>query len=402
MREREYDIITIGGGLGGSAFAKAMAGYGARVLVLERERQFSDRVRGEVIWPWGAAELRELGLVELLSGCVRKMPQVALHVADVSSVQRDLQTTTPQQTAALNWVHHEMEEVLLQAVEGAGVEVRRGVRACGLNPGTRPSVFADYQGRVEEMHCRLLVCADGRASIARKWAEFPVRQDPYGCLIGGVLFESMPAVSSDVNQWIVNPALGLAAFLAPQTDGRMRAYTLHPREMNYRFQGLEDLNRFVEDSVKAGGSAEWYAGVKPIGPLATFDGTDTWVDHPYKDGIALIGDAAAANDPSYGQGQALTLRDVRVLRDQLLSHNDWGAAGHAYAREHDRYYAALHEGTGWIYQLMYEFGREADTRRACALPLLAADATRVPDVLFSGPEVPLGPAVRRRMFGEEV
>jgi len=73
MREREYDIITIGGGLGGSAFAKAMADHGAHVLLLERERQFTDRVRGEVIWPWGVAELKELGLVDLLSGCARKM-----------------------------------------------------------------------------------------------------------------------------------------------------------------------------------------------------------------------------------------------------------------------------------------------------------------------------------------
>ena len=32
-----YDIITIGGGLGGSTLAKAMAEHGARVLVLERE-----------------------------------------------------------------------------------------------------------------------------------------------------------------------------------------------------------------------------------------------------------------------------------------------------------------------------------------------------------------------------
>jgi choline dehydrogenase-like flavoprotein len=49
MHQREYDNITIGGGLGGAAFAKAMADHGARVLVLERERQFSDRVRGEAI-----------------------------------------------------------------------------------------------------------------------------------------------------------------------------------------------------------------------------------------------------------------------------------------------------------------------------------------------------------------
>jgi choline dehydrogenase-like flavoprotein len=33
----QYDIITIGGGLGGAPLAKAMAERGARVLVLERE-----------------------------------------------------------------------------------------------------------------------------------------------------------------------------------------------------------------------------------------------------------------------------------------------------------------------------------------------------------------------------
>jgi choline dehydrogenase-like flavoprotein len=35
---KTYDIVTIGGGLGGSASAKAMAEHGARVLVVERER----------------------------------------------------------------------------------------------------------------------------------------------------------------------------------------------------------------------------------------------------------------------------------------------------------------------------------------------------------------------------
>ena len=181
----------------------------------------------------------------------------------------------------------------------------------------------------------------------------------------------------------------------------MRAYAWHPKEMNYRYQGLEDLPRFVEDSISAGGSAEWYAGAKPIGPLARFDGTDTWVDHPYKNGIALIGDAAASNDPSYGQGQGLAVRDARVLRDQLLAHKDWESAGHAYAQEHDRYYDSLHEATRWIYQLIYEYGPEADVRRARALPLLLEDLTRLPDVLFSGPEVPLGEMARRRLFAEE-
>jgi flavin-dependent dehydrogenase len=57
----EYDIVTVGGGLAGSSIAKAMAEHGARVLVLERELEFKDRVRGEGIHPWGVAEARALG-----------------------------------------------------------------------------------------------------------------------------------------------------------------------------------------------------------------------------------------------------------------------------------------------------------------------------------------------------
>src|SRR5216117_2740321 len=42
MIHEQYDIITVGGGLGGSVLAKAMAEQGKRVLVLEREKQFRD------------------------------------------------------------------------------------------------------------------------------------------------------------------------------------------------------------------------------------------------------------------------------------------------------------------------------------------------------------------------
>jgi flavin-dependent dehydrogenase len=57
-----YDIIAIGGGLAGASFAKVMAESGARTLVLERETRFRDRLRGEALFPWGAAELEKLGL----------------------------------------------------------------------------------------------------------------------------------------------------------------------------------------------------------------------------------------------------------------------------------------------------------------------------------------------------
>ena len=60
MSRTDYDIVVLGGGLGGAAFAAVMAKAGARVLVVERETRFQDRVRGEFMEPWGVAETRGL------------------------------------------------------------------------------------------------------------------------------------------------------------------------------------------------------------------------------------------------------------------------------------------------------------------------------------------------------
>ena len=138
-----------------------------------------------------------------------------------------------------------------------------------------------------------------------------------------------------------------------------------------------------------------------MGPLATFDGAETWVDHPYKHSVVLIGDAASTSDPTWGQGLSLTVRDVRVLRDQLLTHEDWDMAGHAYAEEHDRYYGVIHTVDNWLTERFLALGPAADACRAKTLPLIAQDETRVPDHYTSGPELPLNETVRRRFFGEE-
>jgi 2-polyprenyl-6-methoxyphenol hydroxylase-like FAD-dependent oxidoreductase len=50
--------------------------------------------------------------------------------------------------------------------------------------------------------------------------------------------------------------------------------------------------------------------------------TETWVEHPYSGGVALIGDAADASDPRCVQGLSITTRDVRVLSEMLNATSD--------------------------------------------------------------------------------
>ena len=397
-----YDIITVGGGLGGSALARAMAARGARVLVLEHEKQFKDRVRGEFMAPWGVAEARELGIDQLLrDSCAQDLPYSQTQIGSVPAERRDLRTTTPQGLAVLSVYHPAMQEVLLQAAAEAGAEVRRGVMARDIKREGFPTVLVEQDGHREEVQAQLVVGADGRTSMVRKWAGFAVQQDPERLLISGVLLENLPTPQADTFYYIFNPTIGQGVPLVPQGNGRVRAYLVSTKATSPRLQGEADLPRFVEESIRSGAPTEWYAGGQVAGPLATFDCADTWVDHPYREGVVLIGDAAAASDPSWGQGLSLTLRDVRVLRDHLLANRDWDAAGHAYAKEHDRHYGVIHTVDNWHAQMFLVIGPEAEAVRARALPLIAQDETRVPDHVYSGPDLPADETVRRRFFGEE-
>src|SRR5262245_35369338 len=124
MASGRYEIITVGGGLGGSALAKVMAEHGARVLVLERERQFKDRVRGEQMHPWGVAEAKALGIYKVLhTTCGHELPWWDTYRGPEQTTHRNLVATTPQQAPEFSFYHPAMQEVVLQAAADAGAEV---------------------------------------------------------------------------------------------------------------------------------------------------------------------------------------------------------------------------------------------------------------------------------------
>jgi menaquinone-9 beta-reductase len=394
MSSPSFDVVTVGGGLAASALAAALASKGMRVLVLERETKFKDRVRGEYIVTWGVAEARELGIeTALLQSCGTAVPWI-----DMGFGPRNLLETTPQQLPGVSFFHPDMQETLLGIAEHAGAEVRRGVTVTAVEAGGSPSVSAGTNGNQERISARLVVIADGRGSVARRWAGFSVATDPHPFHFAGVLLEDVPD-RQDMAKFVFNPELGLVAGLVPQCKNRFRAYLGYPAEAKFSLNGNDKLSAFFAESRKVGPLfAETFAKARSLGPLAAFDATYTWVDHPYRDGVVLIGEAAAVSDPSFGQGMSLTLRDVRVLRDALLTDSDWGRAGHSYAQQHDRYFNNTHTVCCWLRSLFQAQGPEADARRQKAMPKIAEDLTRVPDHLFGGPELPMDETVRGRFF----
>jgi hypothetical protein len=97
MAGYDYDLVTVGGGLGGAA-GQVMAGAGARVLIL---RDLSEIVSAANSWRHGGLPKRGSRIADVLQGCGSTCPPPGLG-------RRDLQGTTPQGLPAIGFSHPEM------------------------------------------------------------------------------------------------------------------------------------------------------------------------------------------------------------------------------------------------------------------------------------------------------
>ena len=372
------------------------------MLIVEREREFRDRVRGEVLLAWSVGEAERLGIVKpLLDTCGHPTRWRHGYVRGGLAWRRDVVATTASPVGELNFHHPAMQEAMLDAAAGAGAEIRRPAEVVAMTPGAPPAVVVESGGRRERLQARLIVAADGRASRARAWAGFAVRRDPECLALAGVLHGGLD-LREDTVHVATDWSRGEAVLVFPLGGGRFRSYLVHQRRGPVGpLSGARHARAFVAACVGCGAPPEWFSRAEALGPLATFDGADHWVGHPHRAGIVLVGDAAAANDPSFGSGMGLALRDVRVLRDALLATDDWHGAADAYAGEHDRHYGALRTITGWMRTLYYERGLAADARRARALPRIAQDPSRAPDLIGLGPDGATDEQARCRFFGED-
>lgn len=395
-----YDVAIVGGGMGGAALGGALAAAGLRVVILERERRFRDRVRGEGMHAWGVPEARALGIYEpMRDACGFEVPYSDLYVGDLLRTRRDFIATTPHGSPLLSVSHPRMQETLLEIAGARGAEIRRGAAVRHIRSGVRPVVTVDQDHWTSEIEARLVVAADGRQSATRRWGDFDTAHDPDDRLFTGVLLEGVD-VAEDAWLIVLNPSNGQESVLCNLGDGRVRVYLGYPRSAGHRFAKPRDLPRFIEECVRTGVPRAAVEKARVVGPMASFSSADSWVPHPYSNGIALLGDAASTCDPSFGQGMALTLRGARLLRDHLLGSDDWECAANSYAEMQHREFMRVRTLEHWYRTLFLQTGPDADMIRVRALPGIEADASRIPDLFGMGPDAAVDEAARQRFFGE--
>jgi 2-polyprenyl-6-methoxyphenol hydroxylase-like FAD-dependent oxidoreductase len=226
-------------------------------------------------------------------------------------------------------------------------------------------------------------------------------RDPVHHEIGGTLLEGIELDDESSHMAYFEGGFGL---VFPQGSGRARAYVIALSDIAGQLHGRGNEAAFIErlrSALPDGSLGEPTTN----GPLAFFPNADIWAERAAGNGVALIGDAAGANDPSLGQGLSVCMRDARELRDALLRDADWDTAIEDYAERRATYFAVLREYARWMAVLRIEAGPEADERRARMNRAREVDPTQggFASIIAHGPDgLVADEAARRHLFGEDL
>lgn len=407
-----YDLIVVGGGIGGSALSAVMAQAGAKVLLLEAAEVYQDKVRGEWIAPWGVTEVKRLGLYDLLVSAGGH--HIETHISYDENRDPEVARSTPAPLGVfapgvpgpLCLGHPQHCQTLFDEAVRRGVDARRGVQVISVAAGASPTVTFRHDGQETTATARLLVGADGRTSMVRESLGIPLHQDAPHHMFAGLLVDGAPDWDAKVQAIGVEGDFSFLAF--PQGSGRVRLYGSYALDQRRRFAGADGPAVFLEAfRMECSPDNVHLAGARPIGPLLSYFNNDAWTDQPFAPGAVLVGDAGGWNDPIIGLGLSITYRDVRIVTDILKADADWARADFSpYAEERAERLRRLRFTAALVSALEAEFGAAARARRdslherASLDPSLRAHTFAV----MAGPEV-LPPEIftpehRARVLGE--
>jgi 2-polyprenyl-6-methoxyphenol hydroxylase-like FAD-dependent oxidoreductase len=303
--------------------------------------------------------------------------------------------------------HPQLSQLLLEHAAKQGALVKRGVDAVRVEAGAAPAVRYAHAGAEHGARAELVVGADGRASSVRRQIGAVFREAPAHHLFAGLVVDGAHAWPET---WQATATEGDVYFLAfPQGGGRVRLYAAYAREQAGRFSGSEGAQRFLDACVlRCIPESEAFRAARPAGPCRSYANQDSWIDEPFAAGVVLVGDAAGYNDPISGQGLSITLRDVRIVRDLLLSEGLDTRALAPYAAERRERMRRLRFSAALQSRLFAEFGAASRAERAAIFARQEQDPTLGMAALsaFAGPEALPGEAFSQAaavaLFGAEL
>lgn len=332
LGSRSFDVVVVGGGIGGAGLATVLARAGMDVALVERTREYKDRVHGEALAPWGVSEARRLGLLDTLleRAGAHWLPIWASYDGGEAS-HSEIGEVDPHGESILSFHHPRAQAALWDLARAVGVTLFRPAQFADATP-----TAGGYTARIERrtIRTRLLVGADGRASSLRRALGRRIAADPPTHTVSGLL---LAHTRLDHTCVITKRVPHGRLLLFPIGSSHVRAYYMADRSQRQKLRGpraKEEILAVCRQEL----DRSWFSAATFAGPGATFPNACRWLPHPDSEGLVLIGDAAGTGDPSIGQGLAVTMRDVRELSRRLIESANWPQAGAEYAHTRLRYF----------------------------------------------------------------
>jgi kynurenine 3-monooxygenase len=327
-------VLIVGAGLGGSLLAVYLARAGCEVLIVERRGDPRDRnyVGGRsinlAISARGIHALDRAGLTgELLAQGVR-MPGRMIHPM---SGQPIFQAYSRDPKLAINSVSRSRLNLLLlnAACAERHVTARFDLRCVDVDFHTPSATFVRDDGSSERFDADLIVGADGAFSAVRGAMQKTDRFDYSQQYLGhGYKELTIPPRSDgsfamEPNALHIWPRGGSMMIALPNPDGSFTCTLFWPWEGDNGFatiHGDDVVRRHFQsvypDAVPLLPTLLDDFAENPTGALVTVRSSPWHVNGK----VALLGDAAHAVVPFYGQGANASFEDCEALVDALTSH----------------------------------------------------------------------------------
>lgn len=311
------DIIIVGSGVLGSAFAAVLSRDGRKVTVIERDMKEPDRIVGEFLQPGGYHVLKELGLGDAVEG----LDAHVVHGYVIHDLESNSEVEIPYPMSEDNQIqcgrafHHgrfimglrrvAMAEPNTNFIEGSVTQLLEE------NDSVIGVQYKDKEtGDIKELHAPLTVVADGLFSKFRKNL-VSAKASVSSHFVGFILKDSPQFKANHAELVLGNPSPVLL-YQISSNETRVLVDIRGEMPRNIKDYMIENIHPQLPVHLQ-----EPFLIAVQNDRLRTMPASFLPPSSVNKRGVLLLGDAYNMRHPLTGGGMSVVLNDVKIWRNLL-------------------------------------------------------------------------------------